>query len=141
HLPGLKSYRIDSVRIGRYCQPYSPPRPVRIDNIMVYGYGRSELKVNLRSRDVTGIAGYAVAVAADPAAKPALSEAEGIPGKLPAQIPAKIPANINHRVNAFSRTLAPGTWYIKALARDNNGNWSRVPGVLPYVVVTDPEKP
>jgi len=113
-LPGLKSPVIESVRVGRYCQPYSDPQPVRLDNIMVYGRGRNKLEAVLRSRDATGIAGFAVDVAADPA--------------LP------LAKKINHRTDTLSRTLTAGTWYVRVLACDNNGNWSRVPGVLPYVV-------
>ena len=120
-LPGLKSYVVESARIGRYCQPYSVPRPIRLDNIMAYGYGRNELKLVLRSRDAGGIAGHALDIAADPR--------------------RPLAKKINHRPNTLTHPLRSGTWIVRALACDNNGNWSRIPGVLPYIVVTDPPKP
>jgi len=64
--------------------------------------------------DLTGLAGYAVEISSDYA---------GVPKK-----------KVNHTSDDFARKVGRGTWYVKILARDNNGNWSRVPGVLPYIV-------
>ena len=112
--PGLASYTVRSIRMGRYCTPYCRARRTYFDNILVYGYGSKEMKLTLRSRDITGLSGYAVDVSADPK-----------------RLPAK---KVNHKGDVLTRTLGPGVWYVKAFACDNNGNWSRVPGVLPYVV-------
>jgi len=117
--PGLRSYTVGQIWFGRICAPYSRGR-MFLDNIAVYGYGKNQMKAKLRSRDITGLSGYAVEVDPDPA-----------------RVPAK---KVNHTAAEFTRTLGRGVWYVKALARDNNGNWSRLPGMIPYVVVTDPPK-
>jgi len=70
--------------------------------------------VKLRARDVTGLSGYAL---------DAVQSYGGPPAK-----------KVNHKGDEFGRKLSPGVWYLRGLACDNNGNWSAVPGVLPYVV-------
>ena len=112
--PKLTRYLVTAMRLGRYCQPYCPSRNIYIDNLMVYGYGTADLKVKLRARDVTGLSGYAL---------DAVQSYGGPPAK-----------KVNHKGDEFGRKLSPGVWYLRGLACDNNGNWSAVPGVLPYVV-------
>jgi hypothetical protein len=113
HLPKGTDLDVRQIRLGRYCRPFSRARYTEIDNLMIYGAGGPKVDLKLRSRDITGLSGYAVAVARKPTP--------------PAQ-------KVNHEGDRYTRTLEPGTWFIQARARDNNGHWSRLPGVLPYVV-------
>ncbi|MFO7900306.1 MAG: hypothetical protein R6V58_14760, partial [Planctomycetota bacterium] len=113
-MPKLTSFQLRSIRIGRACQPFTRARHTYIDNILVYGYENRKMELKLRSRDITGLSGFAVRID---------KEYAGLPKK-----------EVNHKGEVLKRTLKPGVWYVKALARDNNGNWSRVVGVLPCVV-------
>jgi hypothetical protein len=112
--PTLTKLPISNIRFGRYRSPYNSGRRVQFDNIMLCGYGARTLKATLRSRDISGVAGYAVDVSATYAGDPV--------------------KKVNHTGDAFTRTLKPGVWYIKLWARDKNKNWSRLPGVVPYIV-------
>ena len=112
--PNLRSYRVRFIRIGRLGAPYNPARNVRLDNLSVYGYGDRQMRLELRSRDVTGLSGYAISVS---------KSATALPKK-----------QIDHRGDTLTRTLTPGTWYVVGYACDNNGNWSQTRGTFPYIV-------
>jgi len=89
-----------------------------VDNFMICGYGGPQAGFTWRSRDITGIAGYAVRFDADPAAQPA--------------------EQVTTTENAGTFTApGPGTYYLSVRALDNGGNWSPV-ATLPYFVVVPP---
>ncbi len=124
--PKLTSWKVTNIQIGRACEPYSA-RPVYLDNLMVYGYGASPMKLKLRSRDLTGLSGYMVTVGQTNVPEPRNGKDAAAPAR-----------EVNHKADEFERPLEPGVWFVKAYACDNNGNWSQVPGVLPYVVAGAP---
>jgi hypothetical protein len=117
-LPKQEDLTVRRVAIGRMCEPFSHHGRIWFDNVMVYGYGKPELKATLQSRDQSGIAGYAVHVGKTAADKPKLK--------------------VNHTGgDELVRRLPKGTHVFTVMARDNNKNWSAAPGVLPYVVADD----
>jgi hypothetical protein len=120
-LPRRKEFKVVQLSLGRLRPPFSHRRTVLIDNVMVYGYGKPELRATLRSRDLTELSGFAVLPVAevDPKAEPKVN--------LPA-------------AGALARSLKPGTHLLRAVACDGNGNWSTVPGLLPYVVSAKEDK-
>ncbi len=112
--PNMEEFKLSQIHLRRSSPPYNRNRRVMIDNLMVCGYGKPELKATLRSRDISGLVGYAVEISPDYAGDP--------------------PKAVNHQGDTLTRTLKPGVWFVKLWACDNNKNWSRLPGIVPYIV-------
>jgi hypothetical protein len=108
-----KKLQIRHISIGRRVGPYKRAPRILVDNVMVYGRCSLEMKLQLLSRDLSGLSGYAVAITPKP--------------------DTSVEKKLTQKTAIVQQTVPHGTWYISAVARDNNNNWSKLPGVLPYV--------
>jgi hypothetical protein len=116
-LPGAAAYELTQIAFIDPSRSTARNLHWEVDNFAIAGYGAREARFAWSSRDITGIAGYAVSFAPEPTA----------PGE-----------NVTHEggEGAFA-VQGDGVQVLTVRARDSAGNWS-APARVPYFPLPAP---